>query len=89
MDTVYKQMGVHVFMLVGYMNSEGDAVRSKYVYCLDLCMSGASFTVRLETDSSTPVRKQFTSTFNKVGDEVWNKWDEFLQQEEERGKSNK
>jgi hypothetical protein len=52
-------------------------------------MSGASFTVRLETDSSTPVRKQFTSTFNKVGDEVWNKWDEFLQQEEERGKSNK
>jgi hypothetical protein len=31
MDDVYKQMGVQVFMLVGYMNAEGEVVRAKYV----------------------------------------------------------
>jgi hypothetical protein len=31
MDDIFKQMGVQVFMLVGYQNSEGDVVRSKYV----------------------------------------------------------
>ena len=30
MDKAYKQMGVHVFMFVGYRNSDGDFVRSKY-----------------------------------------------------------
>jgi hypothetical protein len=31
MDDVYKQMGVQVFMLVGYKNAAGDVVRTKYV----------------------------------------------------------
>jgi hypothetical protein len=34
MDLAYKQMGVHVFMLVGYKDSEGNAVKAKCVDCL-------------------------------------------------------
>jgi len=30
MDEAYKQMGVHVFMLVGYRNADGDMVKAKY-----------------------------------------------------------
>jgi hypothetical protein len=30
-EDVYKQMGVKVFMLVGYQNTEGDLVRAKFV----------------------------------------------------------
>ena len=30
METAYKQMGVHVFMLLGWENSEGALVRTKY-----------------------------------------------------------
>jgi hypothetical protein len=50
-DDIYKQMGVQVFMLVGYRNSEGDFVRSKYVsgspviYCTILisCQGGDGY----------------------------------------------
>ncbi len=31
-EEIYKQMGVKVFMLVGYQNTEGDLVRAKLVY---------------------------------------------------------
>jgi hypothetical protein len=34
MDNAYKQMGVHIFMMVGYHNSEGDVVRTKCVASL-------------------------------------------------------
>ena len=33
-DTMYKQMGAHVFMMVGYQDLEGVYVRSKYVTSL-------------------------------------------------------
>jgi hypothetical protein len=36
MDLAYKQMGVHVFMLVGYKDSEGNAVKAKCVDCLSM-----------------------------------------------------
>jgi hypothetical protein len=36
MDLAYKQMGVHVFMLVGYKDSEGNAVKAKSVDCISV-----------------------------------------------------
>jgi hypothetical protein len=53
------------------------------------CLSGVSFNFRLETDSSIAVRNQFTAMFDKCGDEVWDKWDEFLQNTDQDGMSNK
>jgi hypothetical protein len=35
----------------------------------------------VETDVFTPNNKHFTPIFNKVGGDVWNKWDNFLQQQ--------
>jgi hypothetical protein len=29
---LHQQMGAHVFMLVGYRDSEGDPVRTRYAY---------------------------------------------------------
>jgi hypothetical protein len=87
MDLAYKQMGVHVFMLVGYKNSEGDAVRAKCVDCFSVLPIRHLIHFRLETDSSIPVRNQFTAIFDKFGDEVWDKWDEFLQNGEDQGQS--
>jgi hypothetical protein len=52
------------------------------------CISDISFTFRLETDTSTPVRNQFTAMFDKVGHDVWDKWDEYLQEADVDGKSN-
>ena len=41
MDEAYKQMGVHVFMLVGYRNADGDVVKAKYVYPASDLTSGS------------------------------------------------
>jgi hypothetical protein len=41
----------------------------------------------METDSSIPVRNQFSGMFDKFGDEVWDKWDDFLKNAEVDGKS--
>jgi hypothetical protein len=38
-EDVYKQMGVKIFMLVGYQNTEGDIVRAKCVSCSLLCFT--------------------------------------------------
>jgi hypothetical protein len=43
----------------------------------------------METDTSTPVKNQFTAMFNKVGKETWNKWESFLQDQQENGMHNK
>lgn len=88
MDLAYKQMGVHVFMLVGYRDSEGNAVKAKCVDCPSVLPVRHLIQFRLETDSSIPVRNQFTGMFEKFGGEVWDKWDQFLQKEEDQGKSN-
>jgi hypothetical protein len=53
------------------------------------CISDISFPFRLETDSSIPVRNQFTAMFEKVGRNVWDKWDDYLQNADGDGKSNK
>jgi hypothetical protein len=36
MEDAYKQMGVQVFMLVGYKNADGDVVRAKYAKTFSL-----------------------------------------------------
>jgi hypothetical protein len=58
------------------------------IACL-CCLSDISLTFRLETDSSIPVRNQFSGIFDKFGDDVWDKWDEFLKNAEVHGKSKK
>jgi hypothetical protein len=42
----------------------------------------------VETDTFTPTKKQFTPIFNKVGDEVWNSWDKYLQDQADDGMNN-
>lgn len=58
------------------------------ILCLR-CLLEISSTFRLETDSSTPVRHQFTGMFDKFGDKVWDKWDEYLKNADDHGKSKK
>ena len=55
-----------------------------------LCyMSDISFSVRMETDTAVPTREQFTTIFNKVDKECWNRYDDFLRNLGEKGKNNK
>lgn len=51
-------------------------------YLLDIL-----FAVRMETDTATPSREQFTAIFNKVDKDGWNKYDAFLQNLAEKGKN--
>jgi hypothetical protein len=40
MDMAYQQMGVHVFMMLGYPNKDGEWVRFKYVLAWILACLG-------------------------------------------------
>jgi len=59
METAYKQMGVHVFMLLGWENSEGALVRTKYacnlclVFQISHLLSGWKWTHPYQSRSST------------------------------------
>lgn len=79
MDEAYKQMGVHIFMLVGYRNSNGDVVKAKYVNNAYHVKLVSSQSPRVETDTFTPSNTNFTPIFTKVGGDVWNQWDKHLQ----------
>jgi hypothetical protein len=39
----------------------------------------------VETDTFTPTSKQFSPIFKKVGDDVWNEWEKYLQGEADDG----
>jgi hypothetical protein len=39
----------------------------------------------VETDTFAPTSKQFSTIFKKVGDDVWNEWEKYLQDEVDNG----
>jgi hypothetical protein len=74
-----KQMGVHIFMVIGYKNEKGEIVRAKYGLSLPhLSRTLIALFIRLETPQPHPAHPKFLPQFNKVGEEVWKEWDCFL-----------
>jgi len=74
-DLVYKQMGVQVFMLVGYQNSEGDFVRSKYVFMssplyfemLTSCQSGNQYPFTNKEQVHIHLQQSWWQSLGRVG----------------------
>lgn len=72
------QMGVHVFMMVGYKDQNGKMLRSKYVAILDKNWGPHTFLDRLESPKLHPDAKSFLPIFQEVGGETWKSFDQFL-----------
>lgn len=82
MTHVKKQMGVHVFMMIGYKNEKGEMVRAKCVVHTSLWYQFSYLLPRLETPKTHPTEPAFLNVFNKSasGNEIWKEWDKFLEQ---------
>jgi hypothetical protein len=76
-----RQMGVHIFMLVGYKDQEGRMCRTKSVTFQRLTSTSSlnefPNEFRFETEGSAPA-KRFSTIFNKVGQKTWEAWDDHL-----------
>jgi hypothetical protein len=77
MKDIDEQMGVKLFMLVGYEDEDGTVTKGK---CVDSCFLSIMYLsllhVRFETPA--PVHKKFMGVFKNNGDDIWTKWDEHL-----------
>jgi hypothetical protein len=74
-----EQMGVHIFMMIGYKNDKGQMLRSKFVvFHIIPVLLFTSCITRLETPHSHPTSPQFLPIFNRTGGDVWQSWDKFL-----------
>jgi hypothetical protein len=74
------QMGVHIFMMVGYKDQNGKMLRTKYVailYWRLKCIPDTFFT-RMESPKLHPEAKSFVPIFQQVGGESWKSFDQFL-----------
>lgn len=74
------QMGVHIFMMVGYKDQNGKMLRTKYVailYWRSKCTPDTLFT-RMESPKLHPDAKSFLPIFQQVGGESWKSFDQFL-----------
>jgi hypothetical protein len=77
---VFQQMGVRIFMMIGYQDQSGKMLRSKYVLVIlagETDQAYLSFS-RLETPKAHPDAKTFTPIFNNVGGDTWDAFDKFL-----------
>jgi hypothetical protein len=77
MKDIDEQMGVKIFMLVGYEDEDGTVTKGK---CVDSSSGSIIYLsllpVRFETPA--PVQKKFIGVFKNNGDDIWTKWDEHL-----------
>jgi hypothetical protein len=75
--TVSEQMGVELFVLAGFRNEEGQAMKVRYG-CVIIYVEICSMTrTRFETKHANDSQK-FSKIFKKHGRDVWEKWDEYL-----------
>ena len=74
------QMGVHIFMMVGYKDQNGKMLRTKYVaiLCERLTCIPDTFFTRMESPKLHPEAKSFLPIFQQVGGESWKSFDQFL-----------
>jgi hypothetical protein len=74
------QMGVHIFMMVGYKDQSGKMLRTKYVAILywRLKCTPDIFLTRMESPKLQPDAKSFLPIFQQVGGESWKSFDQFL-----------
>jgi len=70
-----EQMGVKVFMLLGYKDEAGDIVRSKSVYIPPFQLS---YSIPFRAETQGPASDRFNHTFEAHGKKVWDKWDQHL-----------
>jgi hypothetical protein len=75
--TTSEQMGVELFVLAGYCNEDGVAMKARYSLIQCSCKILPHKLNRFETKHAGDAPK-FSKIFKAHGRVVWDKWDEYL-----------
>jgi hypothetical protein len=76
--TASEQMGVELFVLAGYRNEDGVAMKARYSLIQFSCNILLLKLDRFETKHKGADAPKFSKIFKAHGQVVWDKWDEYL-----------